>query len=149
MPHVVIYSDGSFKKTYNAGGWSCLLSCGPYWKLIAAGETEITVNRAELTAVLRALEELTCPCSVDIYSDSMYTVNCINKWINAWEKNNWMSQAGEHVANQDLLFKIRDLMFIHQVKAHWIKAHTRHKGEHFLGNAAVDTFAQMGSFGKF
>ena len=149
MPHVTIYSDGSYKKRYGAGGWSCLLSCGPYWKLIAAGEKEITVNRAELTAVLKALEELTCPCSVDIFSDSMYTVNCINKWIKVWEQNNWISQANEPIANQDLLFKIRDNMYKHQVRAHWVKSHTHRKSEQYLGNAAVDTFAQMGSIGKF
>lgn len=149
MPHVTIYSDGSYKKSYNAGGWACMLVCGPHWKVVAAGEKEITVNRAELTAVLRALEQLTCPCTVDIISDSMYTVNCINKWIHVWENNQWITQSGDEVSNQDLLFKIRDLMYVHQVKAHWVKAHTRRRGEKYLGNAVVDAFAQMGSTGKF
>lgn len=147
LPHVTIYSDGSYKKKYNAGGWACLLTCGPHWRMIADGEREITISRAELTAVLKALQQLTCPCEVEIFSDSTYTVNCINKWIAAWEENNWRTQTKEPVANQDLLFQIRDMMRVHMIRAHWVKSHTKRKGEHYLGNAVVDCWAQFGSEG--
>ena len=37
------------------------------------------------TAVVKGLECLTERCEVKIISDSVYTVNCINKWIYSWE----------------------------------------------------------------
>lgn len=148
MPHVTLYTDGSWKKSYQAGGWACLMVCGPYWKLVANGEPEITINRAELTAVLVGLESLTEPCSVTVYSDSSYTVNAINKWIAAWEQNGWKTVSKDPVANQDILMRLREQMYRHQVVAHWIKAHTNRKGLHYLGNACVDTFAQLGSEGR-
>lgn len=147
MPHVTIYTDGSWKKNCAAGGWACLMVCGPYWRLIADGERDITVNRAELTAVLKGLESLTCPCSVDIISDSMYTVNCINKWIAAWEANGWRTVSGDPVQNQDILYKLKNQMLRHQVIAYWVKSHTNRTGIRYLGNAVVDSFAQAGSMG--
>ena len=148
MHHVTLYTDGSWKKKYQAGGYACLMVCGPHWKIIANGEQNTTISRAELSAVLIGLQSLTEPCNVTIYSDSQYTVNAINKWIAAWDKNGWKTVARDPVANQDLLIPIRNEMLRHDVTAVWIKAHTNRKGIHYLGNACVDVFAQFGSEGK-
>ena len=149
MPHVTLYTDGSWKKGYMAGGWACLMTCGPHIKLIADGEQNTTNNRQELTAILRGLQNLVCPCAVTIISDSQYAVNCINKWIAGWDRNGWKNSDGDPVSNIDILVQIKDLMKIHQVRAKWIKAHTNRKGIDYLGNATVDTFAQLSSTGMF
>lgn len=149
MPHVTLYTDGSWKKGYMAGGWACLMVCGPYIKLIADGERDTTNNRQELTAILKGLQNLTCPCSVTIISDSQYAVNCINKWMEGWDRKGWTNSEGDPVSNRDILVQIKDLMKIHQVRARWIKAHTNRKGIDYLGNATVDAFAQLSSTGLF
>ncbi len=147
MPNVTIYTDGSFKKSYNAGGWSCMLVCDGQWKIIADNTPNTTINREELTAVIAGLQQLTCPCDVTIISDSQYTVNCINKWIKAWSLNGWITRNRTPVINQDLLLMIQQFKQIHNIKATWIKAHTKRKGINYIGNSVVDRFAQYGSEG--
>jgi ribonuclease HI len=71
-----------------------------------------TNQRAEITAIIMALEqalekldELDTDPSLDvrIYSDPQYAVNCMNKWIYKWTKNDWTNAQGYEVANRDLL----------------------------------------------
>lgn len=147
MKQVTIYTDGSWKKRQQAGGWACLLSYNDDWKLIASGEGSTTISRVELTAVLVGLQQLTEPCNVTIYSDSMYCVNCINSWIKRWSVEGWITKSGKAVAHQDLLIPIRNMMNYHSVNAKWIKSHTNNTGIHYQGNAIADVFAQYGSDG--
>lgn len=70
----------------------------------------VTNNRAELMAVIRALEILlidirpwTTGQRVEIYSDSMYTIDSITKWIPGWKRRGWIKADKEPVENMDLM----------------------------------------------
>jgi ribonuclease HI len=63
---------------------------------------EPTNNRAELFAIIRALEE-TSQNSVEeiiIKTDSKYCIGCFSKWYKTWERNGWKNSKGEPVVNQ-------------------------------------------------
>lgn len=52
----------------------------------------------EVTAVIEALKNLKYPCSVKLYSDSAYVVNCFKQgWIFNWRKNGWKNASKEPV----------------------------------------------------
>ena len=54
---------------------------------------QTTNNRMELTAVIVALEKLKEPCIVELYSDSKYVLDSLEKgWVYNWEKNNWVKK---------------------------------------------------------
>lgn len=69
-----------------------------------------TNQRAELTALLRALELAPRDRRVVIYTDSNYAINCVTLWFQRWRANNWHNAAGKPVENKDLVIKILDLL---------------------------------------
>ena len=55
------------------------------------GEAATTNNRMELTAVIRALSLLKEPCTVDLWSDSRYVIDGLEKgWARGWQKRGWI-----------------------------------------------------------
>ena len=87
---VKIYTDGACSGNPGPGGWGAILMAGGHTKEISGAEASTTNNRMELTAVIAALEELTVPCVVNLYSDSAYVVNAFNQnWLVNWKKNGW------------------------------------------------------------
>lgn len=68
-----------------------------------------TNQLAELYAISRAMEICIADASIRnsniiIYTDSKYGINCLTRWITAWEKNHWiLSSSGKPVKHQNLL----------------------------------------------
>lgn len=65
-----------------------------------------TNNTAELNALYHALrmadDELKQGKSVEICSDSAYSINCISNWAPGWEKRGW-KRAGGEIKNLDII----------------------------------------------
>jgi ribonuclease HI len=72
--------------------------------------TRQTNNRAELTAVQRALEVAPRDRRIVIVSDSKYAIDCVTDWFRNWQRNNWMNSSRKPVENKDLVIKIIDLL---------------------------------------
>ena len=73
---------------------------------------------------LRALKE---PCLVEIYSDSQYVCNAIQKnWLSSWRKNNWVKSDKKPVKNRDLWEALWPLLTRHQVTFRWLRGHAGH-----------------------
>ena len=84
MKEVVIYTDGACSGNPGPGGWGAILRYGQWEKELSGGEASTTNNRMELLAAISALEALTEPCRVQLYSDSRYLVDGIEKgWAEA------------------------------------------------------------------
>ncbi|KAF7525787.1 hypothetical protein G7054_g10962 [Neopestalotiopsis clavispora] len=66
-----------------------------------------TNQRAELTAILRALQKVSVDQDVQIHTDSKYSLNCITEWYRGWVAKGWKTQGGEDVKNKDLVQAIR------------------------------------------
>lgn len=103
---------------------------------------EQTNNRAELYAVLRALELCNDNVStLEIRSDSEYVINIFERWIEGWKKRNWEKRKGE-IKNKDLIKKIDKLICDRVGKVFFI--HVRaHQGEE--GNETADKLAKKGA----
>jgi ribonuclease HI len=63
-----------------------------------------TNQRAELYAIFEALKECkqrdVFNTNINIVSDSMYSINCVNVWCHKWIKNNWNDGT---VKNRDII----------------------------------------------
>jgi len=104
-----------------------------------------TNQRAELTAIQRALEIVPTTRAIQIVTDSKYSIDCVTKWCNGWEKNGWMNAKREPVENQDLikatLAKIRERQRLGVATDFtWIKGHSKDPG-----NDAADELAVAGA----
>ncbi len=122
--NVTIYTDGACSGNPGAGGWGAILIYGEHQKEISGYDPMTTNNQMEMTAVIRALETLKTPCTVDLYSDSAYVVNAINQnWLENWKSNGWMNSDKKPVKNIELWQKLDELMSVHEVVFHKVKGH--------------------------
>lgn len=127
MKKIKIYTDGACSGNPGPGGWGAILEYNGIKKEISGGEADTTNNRMELTAIISALASLKESCEVDIYSDSQYSINGIEKgWAKSWRAKNWIKSDKKPALNPDLWGKLLDLVENHKVKFHWVKGHNEH-----------------------
>lgn len=136
---VTIYTDGACKGNPGPGGWGAALKNGQHRKKIYGGELKTTNNRMELLAAIRALQFLSRPCEVDIYTDSQYVRKGITEWIHGWKKKNWITQSKTPVKNDDLWKMLDSEVSRHKLQWHWVKGHSGHPG-----NELADALANKG-----
>ena len=79
MKTVTIYTDGACSGNPGPGGWGAILIYGAHRRELSGGEPDTTNNRMELTAVIQALSLLKEPCAVDLWSDSKYVIDGLEK----------------------------------------------------------------------
>ncbi len=91
MKQVIIYTDGACSGNPGPGGWGAVLKYGAHERELSGGEASTTNNRMELTAVIEALRLLKEPCVVELYSDSRYVIDALEKrWVYGWKQRGWV-----------------------------------------------------------
>ena len=124
MKTVTIYTDGACSGNPGPGGWGAVLLYGPHKKELSGGEAETTNNRMELTAVIRALSALKEPCRVELYSDSRYVIDSLQKgWAKSWRARGWRKADKSPALNPDLFETLLTLCDKHEMHYHWVKGH--------------------------
>ncbi|XP_072107265.1 ribonuclease H1 [Mobula birostris] len=142
---VAVYTDGcctsNGKKHPRAG-------IGVYWgpghslNLSERLSGRQTNQRAEIVAACRALEqakELNIEKLV-IFTDSMFTINGITKWIKSWKTNGWKLSSGGSVINKEDFKRLDKLTS--GINIEWVHV-PGHAG--FTGNEAADSLAKDGA----
>ena len=123
MKNVTIYTDGACSGNPGPGGWGVILRYNGQEKELSGGERETTNNRMELLGVISALRALKEPCQVELYTDSQYIVNAMNKgWLKGWKARGWRRKEGP-LKNPDLWQALDALLEKHAVTFHWVKGH--------------------------
>ena len=120
---VTVYTDGACSGNPGPGGWGAILVYGGAEKELCGGEAMTTNNRMELTAACAALEALTRPCAVDLWTDSQYVKGGITGWIHGWKRNGWKTADKKPVKNADLWERLEAARAKHEVTWHWVKGH--------------------------
>ena len=124
MKTVTIYTDGACSGNPGPGGWGAILEYRGVEKELSGGERNTTNNRMELTAVIRALQALKEPCTVELYSDSKYVIDALQKgWAASWRKKGWIKSDKKPALNPDLWETLLTLVETHDVRCHWVKGH--------------------------
>ncbi|KAL1866596.1 hypothetical protein VTK73DRAFT_4652 [Phialemonium thermophilum] len=145
-----IYTDGSSRGNGYQGavaGIGVFFGAGDPRNISERLQGEPQTNqRAELTAILRALQAVPSRQSVNIVTDSKYAIQCVTEWYRNWERNGWQSNGGP-VKNRDLVEAVRariDDRDTHgaQTLFTWVKGHALDPG-----NVAADRLAVQGALG--
>ncbi|KAF6821317.1 RNAse h domain protein [Colletotrichum sojae] len=160
---IIIYTDGSCLGNGNsAGGEPAAAGVGVYFgdhdkrNISEPLEGGVQTNqRAELTALLRALECIPITKPSHIWTDSSYSMNCVTKWYKVWEQNGWKAQLtnedrkmnikDKEVKNRDLVEAIRRKISERDTigtltDIQWVKGHGKS-----YGNIAADRLAVAGA----
>ncbi|OGM39635.1 putative ribonuclease H [Aspergillus bombycis] len=104
-----------------------------------------TNQRAELTAILRALDIAPRHRDVTIFTDSQYAIKCVTVWYAKWQRNKWLTSENKPVENKDLVESIRvkieerDELKV-KTLFEWVKGHNSDPG-----NEAADRLAVNGA----
>ena len=136
---IYIYTDGACRGNPGPGGWGAILICGDYRKEIKGGSLLTTNNIMELTAVIKALELLKNPSTIEITTDSTYVKDGITKWIHNWKSKGWKTSNKKPVKNKDLWMQLDALVSQHSIDWQWVRGHTGHQE-----NEAADQLANAG-----
>ncbi|MCB9566052.1 MAG: ribonuclease HI [Myxococcales bacterium] len=123
-----LFTDGACRGNPGPGGWAFILHHPASGRSIegSGGERATTNNRMEMLAVIRGLQRLRLPLSVDLYSDSQYVLKGLDEWMPGWKRRGWRTASGEPVKNQDLWIELDGLLVRHRVRFHWVRGHSGH-----------------------
>ena len=138
MKTVTLYTDGACSGNPGPGGWGAILEYNGVEKEISGGEKETTNNRMELTAVIRGLQALKEPCIVELYSDSKYVIDALEKgWAVSWRAKGWKKADKKPALNPDLWEILLDLCEKHHLHYHWVKGHAENPKNNRCDEMAV------------
>ena len=150
--HVDIFTDGSARGNPDGpGGYGTILRyVDPkgevHEKELSQGYVKTTNNRMELMAAISALECLREPCIVDLYSDSRYVIDALEKgWAISWKKKGWVKSNKQPALNPDLWERLLDLVSRHEMNYHWVKGHA---DDSFNNRCDALAVAQRDQFSK-
>jgi ribonuclease HI len=104
-----------------------------------------TNQRAELTAIKRALDMVPLDRDTTIHSDSAYSIKCATEWGPRWAAGGWVTAARKPVENRDLveelLWRVRAREACGaRTRFKWVKGHAEEEG-----NVQADRLAVQGA----
>ena len=123
---IKIYTDGACSGNPGRGGWAAIILDGEKIEKISGSKDNTTNNRMELTAVISALKYVKGK-DLEIYTDSKYTKDGIEKWISNWKKNGWKTTNKQDVKNKDLWDELDQLNSEKNVQWNWVKGHANNQ----------------------
>lgn len=138
MKQVTIYTDGACSGNPGPGGWGAILEYNGVEKELSGGEKDTTNNRMELSAVIFALKALKEPCAVELYTDSKYVFDAVDKrWVYGWREKGWRKADKKPALNVDLWELLLPLLQTHEVRWHWVKGHAENEKNNRCDKLAV------------
>ena len=123
---VKIYTDGACSGNPGRGGWAAIIIDGEAIEKISGSSENTTNNRMELIAVISALKYVKKE-NIELFTDSKYTKDGIEKWIVNWKKNGWKTANKQDVKNMDLWQNLDKLNQKKNVQWNWVKGHSDNK----------------------
>ena len=147
-PTVHLFTDGACSGNPGPGGWGFILRHLKSGKEMekSGGEAVSTNNAMELTAVVEGLRTLTRPCSVEVFTDSVYVGKGMTEWMTKWKSNGWKRREGKQlkpIKNEDLWRTLDELMAKHQIKYTRVAGHSGHPENDRCDALAVSAAAKF------
>jgi len=145
----VVYTDGACQGNGKKGA---VAGIGIWWgnndprNFAERCPGDQTNNRAELIAIIRALETASKDIKrLLIRTDSTYAMKCIRDWMPIWKKRKWKTADGMDVKNKAVIMFLSNLLDKRGEEAQFVKLeHVRgHAGD--PGNEGADELATIGA----
>lgn len=125
---IKIYTDGACSGNPGIGGWGAVIfSNSDDAVFLNGGENITTNNRMELTAAIKSIAYFKNRSNLEIFTDSKYLKDGIEKWILNWKKNGWKTSNKKPVKNKDLWVQLDKEILKHNIKWNWVKGHANNE----------------------
>ena len=116
---VTYYTDGSCNPNPGPGGFAVIKET----EMVIVGHELLSTNiRMEGKALITALTDANGQ-ECQIFSDSEFWINVVNKWAGSWEMNGWTKKSGE-IKNLDLVKEIYWIYKRSEAKMIWVRGHS-------------------------
>ncbi len=106
---ITIFTDGSSRGNPGPGGWGSVVVSDTEVAELGGYESDTTNNRMEIMAAIMGLRkasesigEIPNSSEIIVYTDSMYLINGITKWVKGWQAKGWVTMQKQPVVNRDL-----------------------------------------------
>lgn len=127
-----IFTDGASRGNPGPGGWGSVVvrGSGAQAHVTERGgsERETTNNRMEISAAIGGLEAVPEGAQALVYTDSMYLIDGVTKWVKGWKRNGWQTRAKEDVLNRDLWETLDALASARRVRWEYVGGHVGVRG---------------------
>ncbi|HLA84612.1 MAG TPA: ribonuclease HI [Thermoguttaceae bacterium] len=142
---VILFTDGACSGNPGPGGWAFILRHPSSGKEVerAGSERETTNNRMELMAVIRGLEMLKRPTSIELVTDSIYVGRGLSEWMTKWKAAGWRRGSGgksSPVKNEDLWRRLDELLGRHKLAFTHVRGHNGHPENERCDTMAVAAY---------
>jgi ribonuclease HI len=149
---IEIYTDGACSRNGKKGAQASWAFYFPEHKSFSKAdrvpEDQTQTNqRGELMAISEGVKaaEIAFPLEdtdLKIYTDSMYSKNCLTNWLPSWVRNNWKTSQGGDVIHRDIIEDTANrLSRFKSFNITYVKAHTGGSDEESRNNHIVDRMA--------
>lgn len=149
--NIIIYTDGGCHGNPGPGAWACYIQVGLRYLTLSDSKIETTNNRMELSAAIGALNAVIKSSNwntkhIILYTDSMYLINGITKWIVNWKKLGWIK--GHHdIKNIDLWKQLDLLNSKLDIEWKWVKGHNGNRYNEFCDWLCQEKIAKIEKVG--
>lgn len=148
-PPIICFTDGSFVSSgkIKVAGYSCVFPDNQEATYSTRLDGKLTNNRAEFTALIKALEisdviDEEKQRNLIVYTDSELLVNTVTKWMRGWKRNGWRKADKKPVKNLDLVMQIDHLVSQRPTILRHVKAHTGRNDYNSKWNDVADKLAK-------
>lgn len=143
-----VFTDGACKSNGKAMAQASYAGYFPdnkelsFAKKMPEGELQ-TNQRAELKAIHDSVKIASdnSITELHIFTDSVYSKNCLTVWLSGWVKNKWKTAEGNDVKHRDLIEPTSVLLSKMEYTITYVKAHTGKTDELSIGNDVADKMA--------
>lgn len=148
---IEVYTDGACSKNGRDGACASWAFYFPEHQTLSNAERVVgntqTNQRGELTAIYEAVKVSeksfdVLDTDLKIYTDSMYSKNCLTTWLPNWTRNQWKTSQGNDVIHRDIIEDTaKRLSRFKSFNITHVKAHTGGEDEQSKNNSIVDKMA--------
>lgn len=128
MKYAQAYTDGSYSWQQKVGGYGAvMLFDGKIQKFVSKSYKNTTHNRMELMAITAVVSKCPEDASIDVYSDSEYSVLMTNKVLTCIRKKQKIKKQLSSFENYDLLNKAYHIfrkIGPGRIKITWVRGHS-------------------------
>ncbi len=143
----ILYTDGACSGNPGPGGFGTIIFDGSVIHEIGEHFSTTTNNRMELQAVISGFnfilqkKDFQVDKKIQVYTDSVYVIKGITKWIFGWQKKSWLNSEGVSVVNKDLWQILYHLVYndFCDYKVNWdyVRGHNNDPGNERCDEIAV------------
>jgi len=97
----------------------------------------------ELEAVIQGLAVLKRPCSVELFTDSVYVGKGMTEWMPKWKANGWKRKEGKKlvpIKNEEFWKRLDAQLSRHHVKYTRVAGHSGHEENDRVDGLAVAAY---------